>query len=1090
MWNKLRNSTHRNEQGFTLVEILVAIGLFIFVTTAITVSVVMLSNSTSKFSTSSMTQNQAADTISEMTRDLSSATEFTYADDYRVSFIAAEDNKTYEISYFYWNPTDNYQVSVPAGVNTAELPKDAPAIVQYRRENGSNVGTTKVAVQGYSIYQQDRPLFSYFNKANATMETQVVNEQLKDITRVDYGFLLKIDGRKGMIELASAATPRYAATNIDNGGEVSPTGTCATPTLVGSLTPQTTVANLSWTQVKGSNTYTLYRMNDKQKANPMVVAVVNNFSTTTYSDTTVTWGEKYQYFIVAGCAVGISDASNIVGLTVTPDQPRIVNFNNTDRKTLTAELEDVNEATTQNKSEGQTYTVARGFQNQVTWTPMNGAEGYKILRKLPSQTWLEAITLTTINNGTKDSYIDTAKTYGDVYDYKVVAFNTGENGSGGDSVASNEQALISPPKASSYIFTAKDSARSTTTDNQITISNRALNTEAYRIYSIYSLASTTSCPTEQNDKDLMNKYAMPTNVNSITDGNAPWGSITCYIIQPFNDAGDGPTAQNVDGLIAKQYPAPFSMMDIGSTKYQQMNQEVGLPAGAQCWLSFAVPGTGENSCTHEGFGPIMPLGLFNDIPGSPATTDITVAWSNSYNAFGGYSFRQDRTQSGGMLDQGDGAYYIPVNPSNPDSNLLKYTGAGTTVVMKNQMPGSLYNYTVVAYSANGLGRTASKDFVSSPDIPRYTGVAREWRTVSPILRRRMELDPAPLRGLSDITVGKFDLYREGIFNAFAIDSNSGYQNLYTEPFRGGGSTGNPDGNVFSYNQLTRLGITNYSAYEGSEIYANTRPGPTSNWTAVPATLNNYVNGNYLRSYSGGNARGTIVEIRPGAAPQPTPTPPDGQGQKPEPVGIECATLPEDGELFALTDCPPGSGIPAAPSDFIWDKQTGATAYVIWSDNPYATKYVVTVAIEGGSTTSTDIMPNHGLSTVRFDTTVPYGRSATITVKTVNNQGSSPATKPIIVYLPNTPTGFSKVASTADTYTVAWNATNYADYYTITVTEDGVENIYQTDNLEQIITLTNPNANKVTATVTALNTHFPAVNGDSPSSKPSAPITLR
>lgn len=1083
MWNKLRNSTHRNEQGFTLVEILVAIGLFIFVSTAITVSVVMLSNSTSKFSTSSMTQNQAADTVSEMTRDLSSATEFTYADDYRVSFIAAEDNKTYEISYFYWNPSDNYQVSVPAGVNTAELPKDAPAIIQYRRENGSSTGTTKVAVQGYSIYQQDRPLFSYFNKANATMETPVVNEQLKDITRVDYGFLLKIDGRKGMIELASAATPRYAATNIDNGGEVSPTGTCATPTLVGSLTPQTTIANLSWTQVKGANTYTLYRMNDKQKANPMVVAVVNNFSTTTYADNTVAWGEKYQYFVVAGCAVGISDASNVVGLSVTPDQPVIVNFNKTGHKTLTAKLETNTEAGTSNPSKGQTYTVARGFINQVTWTPMNGAEGYKIFRKLPTDSWINAPLLTTIYNGQTDSYNDINKTYGDVYDYMVVAFNTGENGSGGDSVPSAGQKLISPPKASTYSFQAVDSTRSTTTDNYISVTKRADNTDAYRLYSISSLAATTVCPTEQNNKDLINANAFAGNQNLLVDSSVQWGSITCYIIQPFNDAGDGPIAQNADGLIAKQYPAPFMMFNIESTKYQQMNQDMPLPYNAVCWTSFVVEGSGEDGCYTAGFAAPMPIGLFDSSRINPKATNITVGWENSYNAYGGYSFRQQRNATGGIVDQGDASYYI-------DSNTLKYTGSGTTVVMNNQMPGSYYTYTVTAYSANGLGRTSSKEFVSSPDIPSYTGIAREWRQQTPSLRRRMEIDPAPQRGLSDFSYGQFVGYRGAASATFSTPSNSGFTNWYSEPFYGGGNAGNPDAFIQTYNVLARAGITNYSEEYAGNVWAYRGNPPTNYWTTVPPTFQNYINGNYLRSYAGGVARGTVVEIRMGAAPKPTPTPPDGQNQKPDPSGLDCTTLAEDSELFALAECEPGSGIPAAPQNLIWSNQNGANTTVTWDEYEFAVRYIVIVKSSGGAITTTDILPAKGMPTISYNVTVPYGQSTEITVKTVNDNGTSVASKPVTVMLPNTPTGFSKVAQTADSYTVAWNASNYADYYTVTVIEDGVENIYQTDTLQQVITLNNPNATKVTATVYAFNTHFPAVNETYPTSKPTAVLTLR
>lgn len=1091
MWNKLRKNPVNKEQGFTLVEILVAIGLFIFVATAITVTVVMLSNSTSKFATSSMTQNQAADAISEMTRDISSATAFSYADDYRVSFLSAQDNKTYEVSYFYWNSADDYQVSVPPGVNTADLPTNTPSIIQFRREQGVAQGTTKTVVEGYSIYQQDRPLFTYYNKANATMETPIVNDQLQDITRVDYGFLLKIDGRKGMVELASAATPRYAATNIDNGGDVTPTGTCPTPTLVGSLQANTTTAKLAWTQTQGANTYTLYRMNDKQAVNPMVVAVINGYATTNYDDSTVEWGETYQYFVVAGCAVGTSDASNLVPLRVTPDQPMIVNVNKTGHKTLTELQTKTTETGTINPKKDTTYTVARGFRNQITWTKMNGADGYRIIRKAQGQSDAEAVVLVTINNPQATSYQDTGKTYGDVYEYKVIAYNNTINGSGGDSVPSGEQELISPPLESTYTIIRPDnSTRSSTTDNVVTITNRAANTDGYRIYRSSTLAAQGICPVAQNPADLLKDSPMAT--NQITDSSAEWGSWTCYLMQPYNDAGDGPTQTNEDGVIAKQYPGRFSILGISSTRYQQMNQAAGLPQAAACWTSFAVPGSTDYTCYEgnpiRGTNGIAPIGMFDSSVSDPRTTDITVSWSNAINAYGGYGLTQNRTETAGAVDQGDKNVYITANPSRPGDNLLKYTGSSVGVRIYAQMPGSTYTYTVTAYAANGEGRNQSGNHVSSPDVPSYAGVAREARSPYPQYRRRFEITPAPIRGNWDLTVGHLDIYGYGARDFTATPGNGGYQEWYSSEFNGPS-----EGEIYGYNQITRAGAnTNYSAPVGANLWVNGRCGYAcySSWTTSPPGYPNYVNGNYIRYYAGGAAHGTRIDVLSGGQPAPTPTPPGPQDQKTDPQTFSCADVSEDDTNFLAWGCFPGMGIPGVTKQFTWDNQAAAVTTVSWQDDPFSTRYEVTVESSGGTSKTYNVIPNHSMNTQVYNVTVPYGQSTSITIKTVNNQGISPVSKAVLVNLPNAPIGVKMVKQTGNDYDLTWSITNFADEYRIVVTEDGVEtNVYTTDTNNVTVSI-DPTTTNASFTVQAVQTQFKAADGSFPMSKLSASATIR
>jgi len=739
MLKRFKTSRKTTEQGFTLVEILVAVVLLALVSVGVTTTIVALSATTQNFTASATTQNQAADAISEMTRDISAATSFTYADDYRISFITKEDNTSFEVSYFYWDPAGGGP-TVPDGVNTSNLP-DTNALVQYRKEVGALSGTESVLVTGYDLGRQETVLFTFFNKTNKDMVTPILNTDLNSIVRVQYRFALKVEDRNALIELASSATPRYAVTDINNGGVGNVLDTCYAPTTSGSLAPQTRTANISWTSVANANTYTVYRTNPNQPINPKVVAVINTYTTTTYTDTTVDWGEKYYYFVIAGCAVGTSPQSNSVQLSVTPDRVVIINQNTT--KALADVKTAATEAATTNPVTGRTYTVARGLTNQITWAPQNGAEGYLVFR---NGTQIGNVSSATL------SYQDTGRAYGETSTYTVLAYNTGQNGSGGNGQTSVGKQLISPPVASVITATAQDtSTNSATSSNLVSVTTRAANTTGYTTQRNTTQSSAASCASASSSSAIS---ALAFTGSSVQDTDILWGSSTCYVVTGYNDAGPGLPS---NAATANQLPGKFSVVSLNET---------GLRSQVTSYYELDPYGQG-------------------------GASSFNVDWSDSTNA-ASYSARKVITTSAGTY----------IDSADQTNN----TGTTSNIAYGNTTPGTLYTITVQAAAANGLSRTVTSTFVTAPEPPAQAHSIIQARNPYPSMRRMTQIALWTTHGMASTLEAKAWFQAQGEPGYSSWGASAGAWGYATSSPADGGDTAAAARSYLSY-----AGWNKYSA---------------------------------------------------------------------------------------------------------------------------------------------------------------------------------------------------------------------------------------------------------------------------------------
>lgn len=657
MLKKLANRS--KEQGFTLVEILVAVSLLALVAVGVTATIISISSTAQQFTASSTTQNKGADAISTITRDISASTTVTKADDYSISLRTAEDNQNFDIDIFYWDPSD--ASTAPSGIPTAQLP-DTGAIIEYRKLVGASTGNVNVLTLGYDKNRQNQVLFTYFDKDNKDLVTPLDSSALDLIKRVEYKFALKVANRNALIELASSAIPR-SATQINNSTVSDGYGACLPTTVTGTLVPRTTVANLSWAQVNGATGYTIYRKNDKQAYNPMVLETIGSYTTTTYKDTTVAKGEKYTYFIITNCALGNSLKSNEVNLNVTPAAPEIINMNT--KKNIEDVLGAVNESGTLYSSAatvGAPYTVARNLKNQISWSPVNGAESYKVYRDG---------SLVYSSDPSEPYFIDDDLTYGDIKSYTVIATIATVNGSGGDGDQSVSRSLISPPKASVFTATPDDntSTNATYSINNLAVTSRAANTTGFTVKRITAQTATVNCASATAVP------ALSFTGNSVSDGIAQasvrWGSTTCYVLTGYNDAGNGPESN----ATALQMPGKFAVNSL---------QEPSVRAQLNSY--YVLEEYIDNT-----FG-----GRFN--------SDYTIGWSApAGKSSTSYSVIKTRVESGAGV----------VEPASQT-----FATNATSYGFANITPGSLYKFNVTAKSANGRERkTADITGVTRPTIP-------------------------------------------------------------------------------------------------------------------------------------------------------------------------------------------------------------------------------------------------------------------------------------------------------------------------------------------------------------------------------------
>lgn len=414
-----------DEEGWSLTSTLVTVVLTLVVGAVVVGLITSATRGSSQFSDSVMTESELNNAMSSMGRQLTTAESISVGDNDLMRVKSTDNGKKVSTAFMAWTPDswDKFKQYLSGNstygddLSASDMPK-FPAVVSATTvygDDGKPVDgkpNVRVLVNGF-VKSDDQPLFTYFDKNDDTISpVPLTDDKLPTVKRVQVQLNATVEGREAPMQLATSVSPRGLSGLQKDSSYVDVKEAPASPKLTGSLPPRTSTSTLSWNNVDGADSYTIYRENRNQASNPMVIGTTTK---TTITDTKVAWGETYIYYVIASNVNGISPSSNRLSLTATPPAPKLVGKINTDNT------------------------------NALTWNLTNGATGYRLIR--------DGKNITTINmTSGSPSYKDAAVKAGETHTYKVVAFNSAGTGKddalgNGDSPWSNEVTLYANPKA-------------------------------------------------------------------------------------------------------------------------------------------------------------------------------------------------------------------------------------------------------------------------------------------------------------------------------------------------------------------------------------------------------------------------------------------------------------------------------------------------------------------------------------------------------------------------------------------------------------------------------------------------------------------
>lgn len=505
----------RHEEGSSLIEVLVAVMLSVIVIGGATFGILTLLQTNDKFATSTITQESLTNAVATIAHSLSASPQLQVAADYNLEFTYAGGDK---VKYMYFDPAATSgqagYYNLAGGFDGKPIRNivtfastEPPALIALTSIQSDASATMAVLVEGVSLNQHTSnlgPLFTYYNADNAKMSTPVAESERIRVKRIEVRIIANSVGRDQPLEILTSLAPNVG---VISGMSNDPSMKAPLATvLTGVLPERSQDATLTWVPVAGGQTYTLFR-------DGVAIASRASSEQLKYVDTGRPWGSTQVYYVVVSGPGGTSPQSNSVSLTVVPQKPAFININPA--------------------AACAGNTVARDLTNCLAWTPRVGAVGYK-LYKDGNQ----------IYSGPATTFTDsTGNAYGDAHIYTVIAYNTGANGSGGNSFTSDPVTLMSPPKAPTPGIQDYASHPATRDGNNYVSWNNPGNALRYEY--------------------LRDGAGTATTALNYTDGAPGWGSTHTYSVRACNNAGCGPYSGNVVG---RQPPAPFGLSTVSQHK--------------------------------------------------------------------------------------------------------------------------------------------------------------------------------------------------------------------------------------------------------------------------------------------------------------------------------------------------------------------------------------------------------------------------------------------------------------------------------------------------------------------------------------------